>query len=55
MEALLCGQTTYPAGEYESTWRTVQNSLLSEQFEVNIKYTLYTLYYMEDCPEQSTV
>ena len=36
MEALLCGQTTYPAGEYESTWRTVKTSLLSEQFQVNI-------------------
>ena len=40
MEALLCGQTTYPAGEYESTWRTVKISLLSEQFQVNIKVSV---------------
>ena len=37
MEALLCLQTTFPAGDYESTWRTVQNRQLSEQFQVNVK------------------
>ena len=48
MEALLCGQTTYPASTFGTTWRGIHKGEFMQQFEVilypsNIQSTHYCM------------
>ena len=44
MEALLCGQTTYPASSFGATWKGIHRAEFKKQFEVIfLKYILVTI------------
>ena len=45
MEALLCGQTTYPASTFGATWKTIHRTEFNKQFEV-----LFYFFLFETCP-----
>ena len=36
MEALLCGQTTYPTASFADTWRDIHRAEFKNQFEVTV-------------------
>ena len=36
LEALLCGQTTYPASSFGATWKNINREEFNKQFEVNL-------------------
>ena len=38
MEALLCGQTTYPASSFSITWKNIHRGEFNKQFEVTLTY-----------------
>ena len=41
MEALLCGQTTYPALSFANTWKCIHRAELKKQFEVMFNQCLH--------------
>ena len=45
MEALLCGQTTYPASTFAVTWKNIHRAELNKQFEV----LFYVFFWFETC------
>ena len=42
MEALLCGQTTYPASSFGATWKDIHRADFKKQFEVG--FSINTFY-----------